>query len=1127
VSLPARSPNFSFLAVHDDRLAVLGTQAERLFADDPNATLTKLRLFGELLAQRAAATAGLYSSYQENQTDLLGRLFSNRVITREVADLFHGLRKAGNAASHDLHGDAREALHQLRIARELGVWFHRAFGNVKGWAPGPFIPPPDPNKESQALAAELERLRGELTAQQARAQATQEALEREAQLRLSAEEKAKKEATDAAVWAELAEMTEAAKAKLAAELQAVQATAAAATVTVREAVVAKAASASEKVVLDEQATRRRIDDQLREAGWEVDSEVLRFSEGTRPQLGKNVAIAEWPTDTGPADYALFIGLDIVAVVEAKREAKDVSGAIGQAKRYAKGFQVHGDARAAGGPWGQYKVPFLFATNGRAYLKQLETKSGIWFLDARRSENHARALEGWPTPEGLKAQLGQDIDKAHEALKTEPTEYLGLRPYQLAAIQAAEGAIEKGQRALLLAMATGTGKTKTCIGLIYRLIKTRRFRRVLFLVDRSALAEQTENAFKDTRLENLQAFTDIFEVRGIDKLTIESDTKVHVATIQSMVKRVLYNEGTAPPVDDYDCIIIDECHRGYLLDKELGDDELIFRNEDDYISKYRRVLEHFDAVKIGLTATPALHTAEIFGPPVFHYRYRDAVIDGFLVDHVPPLRIVTKLAADGMTWAAGEEMETFNPSTQQLDLFNVPDEVKLDIDSYNKRVVTENFNRVVCERLAAHIDPSLDEKTLIFCATDAHADMVVRLLKLAFDKQYGGVDDDAVVKITGAADKPRQLIRRYRNERLPSVAVTVDLLTTGIDVPKVSNLVFLRRVKSRILYEQMLGRATRLCPDIKKEFFRVFDAVDLYTDIQSFSDMKPVVVNPTFTFTQLVKDLSTAPATATQAVLDQLLAKLQRRQRKMKPEEAEVFAGIAGMTPNELVKHFRKNGSAGAASFFASRPELVVLLDQAVPVNPYALIVSHHADEVREEEHGYGEGNQKPEDFLDGFSNYIKQNLNNLPALLVVTQRPRELTRAQLRELRLLLDEKGYSELALRTAWKDKTNADIAASIIGFIRQSALGDSLVPYDERVDRAVKKMLAAKKWTDPQRKWLERIGKQLKVETIVDRDALDEGEFKNQGGGFDRLNKQFDGKLDELLGDLRAGIWLEASA
>ena len=198
--VPTPSPNFAFLAAHDDRLAVLGTQAERLFAEDPNAALTKLRLFAELLAQRAAANSSLYASYQESQADLLGRLQSRGVITRDMADLFHGLRKVGNAASHDLHGDAREALHQLRMARELGVWFHRAFGKTKGWTPGPFIPPPDPRLESKALAAELERLRGEVTSHQAEAKAAKDALEQEARLRLSAEEKAKKEAEERAIW---------------------------------------------------------------------------------------------------------------------------------------------------------------------------------------------------------------------------------------------------------------------------------------------------------------------------------------------------------------------------------------------------------------------------------------------------------------------------------------------------------------------------------------------------------------------------------------------------------------------------------------------------------------------------------------------------------------------------------------------------------------------------------------------------------------------------------------------------------------------------------------------------------------------------------------------------------------
>jgi type I restriction enzyme R subunit len=188
------------------------------------------------------------------------------------------------------------------------------------------------------------------------------------------------------------------------------------------------------------------------------------------------------------------------------------------------------------------------------------------------------------------------------------------------------------------------------------------------------------------------------------------------------------ENDVPPVDQYDCIVVDECHRGYLLDRELGDTEFQFRDENDYISKYRRVLDHFDAVKVGLTATPALHTTEIFGRPVFQYSYREAVIDGTLIDYEPPVQIVTKLAEDGMHWKAGDKMAVYNARAQTLDTVVLPDEVDLDIESYNRRVVTENFNRVVCAQLAEHIDPNLDGKTLIFCATDNHADLVVRVLK---------------------------------------------------------------------------------------------------------------------------------------------------------------------------------------------------------------------------------------------------------------------------------------------------------------------------------------------------------------------------------------------------------------
>src|SRR6185369_7805819 len=146
-------------------------------------------------------------------------------------------------------------------------------------------------------------------------------------------------------------------------------------------------------------------------------------------------------------------------------------------------------------------------------------------------------------------------------------------------------------------------------------------------------------------------------KGLETAMPDSETKVHICSIQGVVKRVLFTEDPAetPPIDQYDLMVVDECHRGYLLDRELSDAELSFRSQDDYISKYRRVLEYFDAVKIGLTATPALHTTDIFGEPIFKYSYREAVIEDYLIDHEPPIQIKTKLSADGIVWHVGEQV----------------------------------------------------------------------------------------------------------------------------------------------------------------------------------------------------------------------------------------------------------------------------------------------------------------------------------------------------------------------------------------------------------------------------------------------------------------------------------------
>ncbi len=855
--MSGRGSNFDFLKTYDEQLVRLGALAERYFKEDPNTCLIKLRQFAELLAQQLAARMGLFTSSDEPFADLLQRLRAERAMPREAGDLFHQLRISGNQAAHAHRDDHGGALTALKLARQLAIWFHTTFGGDAKFKPGPFMPPTSPADASAELGAEIQRLNAALQASQsaterARAEAEQHAREKE-----SAQEAARRDAEERALWEQLAQEAETNKAALAAELAQLQ-SAAEATPPRTLALIQDQAEAAARVIdLDEAATRAIIDQQLVNRGWMADTRNLTYASGARPAKGQNMAIAEWPTASGPADYALFAGTTLVGVVEAKRQRKNVSAALTQSERYSKGIKLGVEGVFAGGPWDEFKVPFLFATNGRPYLKQIETESGIWFRDARHKTNIARPLTDWFTPEGLRAELDIDRAKADEALKTEPFNFgFPLRPYQKAAIEAIEANLAEGRRAMLAAMATGTGKTKLAIAFLYRVLAANRFRRVCFVVDRSALGNQTKDEFTTTKIVGVRAFAEIFGLKGLEDVSPDIDTRVHICTIQGLVKRVLYASDPAdvPPIDQYDLMLIDECHRGYLLDREMSDQELGFRSQDDYVSKYRRVLEHFDAVKVGLTATPALHTVQIFGDPIYKYSYREAVIDGYLIDHEPPFRIATQLSDGGIHFNAGDELELFDTKTGTIDLTHAPDELHYEVEEFNKKVITVPFNKVVCEELAQHIDPSLPGKTLIFAATDAHADIVVDQLKRAYAAAGIPVEDAAIKKLTGSVDRVQSHIRSFRNDANPKIAVTVDLLTTGIDVPTITNLVFLRRVNSRILYEQMLGRATRLCPDIGKETFRIFDAVDLYRNLQDVTAMKPVVVNPSITLTQLLDEL---------------------------------------------------------------------------------------------------------------------------------------------------------------------------------------------------------------------------------------------------------------------------------
>jgi len=809
------SQNFSHLKLFDTQLVRLGSLAERYFAEDPVTALIKLRQFGEHLAQLIAANLGVYEQGL-TQAELLKKLKQDAILNKQLLDAFHFLRLKGNAATHEHQGNHQEALSALKIAHQLGVWFQRTFGADKAFSTGVFVPPQNPETLSADLQKELDTLRQSLKDSLSEAERLKLEADSKKQALLSAQDQVEHATQDRLLWEQLALEAEQAKHALEKELKTLQQKAENSPTDQLAQTIQLAQSLGNQFTLDEAATRALIDQQLRDRGWEADSKLLRYSEGVRPSKGRKIAIAEWPTASGPADYALFIGQKCMAVIEAKKQNKNVSSVIEQAERYSRGFRFDG-AEPVGGPWtdgqtetltkdckkGPFQVPFVFSTNGRSYLKQVETESGIWFRDARKTFNHRRALVDWYTPEGLLELLDIDTEEADAKLKAQPFDFgFVLRPYQKKAIQATEATLEKQQRQMLIAMATGTGKTKLAIAMLYRLLTAKRFRRVCFIVDRSALGNQTAGEFKTTKVVSVRTFADTFGIKELGDITPDPETKVHICTIQGLVKRVLYasEPSDVPPVDQYDLIVVDECHRGYTLDRELSDSELEFRSEADYVSKYRRVLEHFDAVKIGLTATPALHTVDIFGQPIYTYSYREAVVDGYLIDHEPPIRIETALSQAGIDFKQGEDLPLFDTATGSVELATAPDDLHFDVEEFNRKVITPNFNKAVAEALADYIDPADLGKTLIFAVNKAHADILVEQIKKVFQDRFGEVEDTAIRRITGDTDKVKDVILQYRNDPLPKIVVTVDLLTTGIDVPSIAEFRVFCTVSIRCRYD---------------------------------------------------------------------------------------------------------------------------------------------------------------------------------------------------------------------------------------------------------------------------------------------------------------------------------------
>ena len=1071
--------NFEFLNRYWPVLAQLGANAENYLYSDPNACIYKLGMFAERLVQEILVFEHMDEPKIDNTHANRIRLLKRAgLLPHEIDNTLYILRKTRNSAVHAGTDSVDEAKTLLSMTYNLAIWFMETYGDW-GFIAEDFVMPEEVHQ---------------------------------ADLKSVIEDQEKK----------IAELSK----KLAQVTTAVSGT------TQKER-AKRAETVSSMMQWNEAQTRCLIDEQLRKAGWEADTTNLRYSKGTRPVKGRNIAISEWPTNSafyknGYADYAFFIGEKLVALMDAKKASEDVASTIDvQVKDYAKHIKEE-HAGYVIGSWGDYQVPFLFASNGRAFLEQLRTKSGIWFLDARKSSNQSYPIRNWFSPSDLEEKLSQDIDKANETLATyndsfmeDPTG-LNLRDYQIKAVNKVTEAIMNGSCTALLARATGTGKTRTVLGLIYKMLESKRFKRILFLVDRIALGEQAMDTFKDVKLKDLMTLNEIYEIKDIDDNEINLETKVSVSTVQGLLKRTILSETPDLMPGAFDLIIVDEAHRGYILDKEMTQEEILYDNQDDYMSKYKQVIEYFDAVKVALTATPALHTTEIFGEPIFTYSYREAVIDGWLVDHDPPYIINTDFIENNVKFKKGETLAQYDPNTNELINGAVlQDELDFDVSDFNKAIVLPDHTRKVLEEVANYLNPESGEKTLIFAVNDNHADCIVDTLRDIY-KPYG-ISNEAIMKITGKTaggnkKKILQVIKQFKNNQYPNIAVTVDLLTTGIDVPAICNLVFMRKINSRILFEQMLGRATRLCPEIGKTHFNIFDAVRVYEDLDSTSGMKSVSVSKTMS--ELLEDLFRDSGENKQPVKDRILARLQRKNNNLTPEQKyDISERLDGIDLKTYV-HKLKSCTQDAFIETCKKDKDFLLWVDSLKGKKKGYFYSEKEDTLNETTRGYGD-TEKPEDYLEAFTKFVNENKDEIEAIRIACTKPSDMTRAQLKELKLALDKENFTETSLNEATSAVTNAHIVADIIAHVRNAVLKTPLFNHDERVETAFSKLIAAHRFNKMQLDLLEKIKTYMLHESILNTETFEAPVFKMEGG-FARFNKKFGGTLVEIIREINTYIY-----
>jgi type I restriction enzyme R subunit len=891
----------------------------------------------------------------------------------------------------------------------------------------------------------------------------------------------------------------------------------------------------------EERARVLIDEQLTQAGWAVQDRkeidlVNHAGVAVRETILKNVA--------GRADYLLYLNRKIVGVIEAKPSGVTLTEVQWQSHRYSKGLDSEQSKVAV---LHREELPFIYEASGT------ETH----FTNLYDPEPRARHIFNFQRPETL-ARIIRESENQEQATwrgrvsNLPSTEGYDLRPASRRAVVAIEKSLRDNQHSRsLVQMATGAGKTRMAVTESYRLLKHGGFNRVLFLVDRNNLGDQTLREFRDfTTPDDGRKFTDLYNVDKLTSSGMVGSSAVVISTIQrvfSVLKGQTVPDSDDPNLDSYmpdapvevqysaelppeafDLVIVDECHRSIY-------------------GLWRGVIEYFDAHVVGLTATPTKQTLGFFQQNlVSEYTFPQSVADKVNVDF-EVYRIKTKISEDGGLIEAKTVVPVMDKRSREQRLLQLDEDLSYEASQLNRYVVSKSQIRTILEtyrdKLFSEIFPGrrVVPKTLIFAIDDNHAEEIVTQVKEVFGK-----GNDFAAKITYNSKDPKKLLQDFRNSPTLRIAVTVDMIATGTDVRAIECVFFMRDVRSGTYFEQMKGRGARsmddasftsLTPDAThKERFVIVDAVGVTE--HDFVDAAPLERTKSVSLEKLLEKAATFTITADETA--SLASRLARLSRELTPDENAELTALAGTPLQEITQQLVKiadpdtlvdilenapldqEGKKDTKKAIADFIELIITPIASNPQLRQRILEIRASHDLI-----FDEGNKdelldargvvdisKAKSLVESWIKYIEDNKNEITAIQMLYSKPKHvgITYKEIKELAerirrphptWTVDVLWNAYLALEPTKVRKSAIHTTTDLVSLVRFT-LGqmNELVPYAQLVEERYAAWLLQQEnlgvvFTDNQKWWLDRIKDAISQSAHFDVKDLEMSPFTERGG------------------------------